>query len=1005
MKNKINIGIIKSLRLLNFIRYEDIEIDFKYGLTIITGPNGAGKSILIQSIQICLGASSLIFPNLRSLSDVIMEGKEKSEISLKINNPRINGRRLINLPPESPLYDLINYETFTIHRIINKKLNYWKIGNRRINKAQLDKIVAQMNIEPNNEFIFMSQHTPDSLLNTNKKDLFTTFAEATGLEKYRKKLIRGREKNKKREGEKSYWFEKLATEEGYLKKLEEQKRRYKDKIHLMDTLKNLKLELLWVPVCDIEKEEEILRSSLNYKERELQQNSNRKTKLERETQDIIKRKEEVKHIQHSENNELTTLSIQYSDYRSILETLKRDQQKISFKKKDNENKIKNLRKNIDFLNKKLKKSKPITFAEYFKELGGQIKKIRREISQLYEKKFDLNQQITDLKYQIRRITNDINNFKNLIEDIKRNGTSSLLSQDTLKILKEINKIQKNQNISFVGPVCTEITIKTLFKKWSKAINASLGGITEDIIALDERSLKILDELRRKKQFNVSLGYLKKNEIRKSEGDYSYSHPIQSEIINTLEGNEIVLSYIKKHRNGLLSDFDDANKLFELSKKYRKNVFTSDGFRYLPSYRSPKKGKIREIIGINSLGIGILEEYERKVEDLTKNLIVIEKKREITEQELSSIIKRYDNKEKEKIKLENAIELIKEDDNLKIEYEKLNNEKENDELNLKIKNYNEKLKRIIEKLSSFNEKFLFLDNELKKKQNNLDQLNNKSSILDIKFGKLQNKVDQLKGGLIILNDDISNYKDRLNLIADKRMELIRQAKEFSSRPSKIRDSVTLISLKTEAETHISTMDINENILTMFNKQKKKVEKYILEVEIRNTEIEELKNIESELFATYKNDIRSYLDKINLEFKRLLNPYYGEIKIKRIHNIEETSLEIFAAFDNIPFELTKLSAGQTSLTVISFLLSLQTLRRTPLKIIDEFTQRLDSFNQKQIINMIIDQYERIKDNINNQTSYFLPQFIIVTPEISNFKINYEFNHIAVSTTKPNIIINNL
>ncbi len=193
--------------------------------------------------------------------------------------------------------------------------------------------------------------------------------------------------------------------------------------------------------------------------------------------------------------------------------------------------------------------------------------------------------------------------------------------------------------------------------------------------------------------------------------------------------------------------------------------------------------------------------------------------------------------------------------------------------------------------------------------------------------------------------------------------------------------------------------------MFNKQKKKVEKYILEVEIRNTEIEELKNIESELFATYKNDIRSYLDKINLEFKRLLNPYYGEIKIKRIHNIEETSLEIFAAFDNIPFELTKLSAGQTSLTVISFLLSLQTLRRTPLKIIDEFTQRLDSFNQKQIINMIIDQYERIKDNINNQTSYFLPQFIIVTPEISNFKINYEFNHIAVSTTKPNIIINNL
>ncbi len=1005
MKNKLNVGIIKSLRLLNFIRYEDIEIEFKYGLTIITGPNGAGKSILIQSIQICLGASSLIFPNLKSISEVIMEGKQKSEISLKICNPRINGRRLINLPPESPLYDLINNETFTIHRIIKKKMNYWKIANRRIKKAQLDKIVALMNIEPTNEFIFMSQHTPDSLLNTNKRDLFTTFAGATGLEEYRKKMIIGREKIKKLEGEKSFWFEKLATEEGYLNKLAEQKNRYENKIHLMDTLKNLRLELFWVPVVDIEKEEKILRSSLKYKERELHQKANEKIKLEREIQDIIKQKEEIKKIQSLENNEVSTLSVQYSDYRSIIESLKREQQKISFKKKDKENRIKNLRKKIDFLNKKLKETKITTSTEYFKELDGQIKKIHQEINQLNEKKFDLNQQITDFNYQIRRLTNDINNYKNSIEDIKKNGTSSLLSQDTLKILKEINKTQKIQYISFVGPVCTEITIKASFKKWSKAINASLSGITEDIIALDENSLKILDKIRRTNQFNVSLGYLDKNETRRRRGDNYYSPPIQSEIINTLEGNQIVLNYINKHRNGLLSDFDDANKLFKLSKKYKMNIFTSDGFRYLPSYRSPKKGKIREIIGINSLDIGILEEYEQKIEDFTKKLIEIEKKREIMEQELKSIRKRYDNKENEKFKLVKAIELIKEDDNIKIEREKMITEKENDELILKLKEYNERLESINGKFNTFDKKLLYLDNELKKKQFDLDQLNNKASTLDIKFGKFQNKIDQLKGEINIFNDDISDYKIRLELIAEKRIKLIRQAREYGSRPPKIRDSATLISLKTEAETLISTMDINENILEMFKKQKKKVEKYILEVEIRNTEIEELKNIQFELFTTYKNDIRRNLKIINLEFKRLLIPYFGEIKIKRINNVEETSLEIFAAFDNRPLDLAKLSAGQTALTVISFLLSLQALRKTPLKIIDEFTQRLDSLNQKQIINMIIDQYERIKDNQNNNSSYFLPQFIIVTPEISNLKINYEFNHVAVSTTKPNIIIENL
>ncbi|MBA7553161.1 Chromosome partition protein Smc [subsurface metagenome] len=373
----------------------------------------------------------------------------------------------------------------------------------------------------------------------------------------------------------------------------------------------------------------------------------------------------------------------------------------------------------------------------------------------------------------------------------------------------------------------------------------------------------------------------------------------------------------------------------------------------------------------------------------------QKRKETFDTQLDVIVKRIKEKEKEQKALRNSKDILAKDDGLELESQ-LNKLQINYNKYLEdLKEFDEKISDVKKKLNNFSEKFEFLSKNVKKKHRIIDDLINKQSKIDNELGILQNEINQLEGNISIDDDDINKYGRKIGAINNEINSLSQKTEKISARPKKVREKEMVIKLKTEAETLVSTIDIDENILKLYEGQKKKVEKYSKEIDIRNLEISELNNVQKNLFNSYRNDLSLYLKTINLEFKKLIRPYFGEIRISEINKIEETSLHIFAAFDKNPLKITKLSAGQTALTIISFLISLQTLRKTPLKVIDEFTQRLDSSHQKQVINMIVDHFERIK---NENLEFYLPQFIIITPEISNLRINYPFNHICVSSTPP-------
>ena len=66
--------MLLELHVKNLALIEKADLEFKNGLTIITGETGAGKSILIDSINICLGA--------RFSKDMIRTGADNAYIEL-----------------------------------------------------------------------------------------------------------------------------------------------------------------------------------------------------------------------------------------------------------------------------------------------------------------------------------------------------------------------------------------------------------------------------------------------------------------------------------------------------------------------------------------------------------------------------------------------------------------------------------------------------------------------------------------------------------------------------------------------------------------------------------------------------------------------------------------------------------------------------------------------------------------------------------------------------------
>ncbi len=139
---------LKSISLRDFVIVHELELDLSGGFTVLTGETGAGKSILIDALQLALGA--------RAEAGVIREGAPRCEISAEFDSPK-------SLAPWLEQAGFDGGDTLLLRRTIDVqgKSRAW-INGSAATATQLKEIADQL-VDIHGQHAWQSLTRPDAV--------------------------------------------------------------------------------------------------------------------------------------------------------------------------------------------------------------------------------------------------------------------------------------------------------------------------------------------------------------------------------------------------------------------------------------------------------------------------------------------------------------------------------------------------------------------------------------------------------------------------------------------------------------------------------------------------------------------------------------------------------------------------------------------------------------------------------------------------------------------------
>ncbi|MDE6408590.1 MAG: DNA repair protein RecN [Anaeroplasmataceae bacterium] len=187
--------MLKSLSVRNFAIIEDIHIDFKEGMTVLTGETGAGKSLIIDTISLLLGQ--------RADSDMIRYGEKKATIVGVFSYTNSNLDELLSrfsIPKESDLT--------IVREIQDNGKNVIKLNNISISLTmlkQISNLLADIHIQNDtfrllNQDSYLSMICPNQDMSYDKIVSSYTVAYSKYLDSYRKYelIVKGQKESQER---------------------------------------------------------------------------------------------------------------------------------------------------------------------------------------------------------------------------------------------------------------------------------------------------------------------------------------------------------------------------------------------------------------------------------------------------------------------------------------------------------------------------------------------------------------------------------------------------------------------------------------------------------------------------------------------------------------------------------------------------------------------------------------------------------------------------------------
>ncbi|XP_066170860.1 structural maintenance of chromosomes protein 6 [Sylvia atricapilla] len=1004
------VGIIESIQLKNFMCHSNLgPFQFGSNLNFVVGTNGSGKSSVLTALIVGLGGKATATNRGSALKMFIQKGETSAHISITLRN---QGR------------DAFKPELYGTSITVNQRINQdgsrtCKLRNKSgtiisSKKEELIGILDHFNIQVDNPVSILTQEMSKQFLQTkNEGDKYKFFMKATQLEQMKEDYsVIGKTKKNIH----------VQIEQGE-ERLEELKKLYLEKKEIFKSiafvndmqsrLKDLKHQMAWAVVSEMEKEIEVLEEGVRAEEgnteflqkvEECQVKVNEAEKRYKAIQDkLISVSEEAQALHpqcitlkaevQAKRKAVHETEIIYNRSKTELKRLEKDSQQLSKRIEELKNcanqvsepeKLERQRR-IAYLREQLK-----AFHDEEIMIGQQVDQFQQAISKCWEEHSRLGRERSEVQQALDAQQKQLRDMKgSKTNTLKRFGPHIPAFLEAIELAYKQGRFRKKP----LGPLGALIHPKD--PELILAIESCLKGLLQAFCCdnhSDERTLQFLMSKHYARGHRPQIIVNKFQNKIYDTSQKAVHHPEFPSVLTALEIDNPVVANCLIDMRGietvlLIKSSRRAREVMQCNRppKNCKEAFTAEGDQvferryYSSSYVRPKF---------------LSQDVEAEISHLDKEIENKKAQLAASQQRLYSIEneirqnkdhlyahQRHQKQLQVKVRTANA------------EIADLENVEEHQSADVHI--LEDEAEENKSRMECVKQDMQLQSRKVEELKNNLEAAEKKLEEVKEKIHQVEEIAGPIKAELNQAESEVENSKRHLQHYEDKQREhvacinkhkdlLVSKGKELEEKMAKARQifserikvSRTVKSLDAEMNrlrekinSESSHRGNREEIIQQFHYAKERYEDASSKLKNSRRFIAKLDEVMTERLKVYRQFLRSLSMQCKLHFEQLLRLRGCSGHIIFDHKNETLSITVQPREEEkaAHCDLRSLSGGERSFSTVCFILSLWNITESPFRCMDEFDVYMDMLNRRIAIDMILERADFQRHR----------QFILFTP----------------------------
>ncbi|NXO79329.1 SMC6 protein, partial [Sitta europaea] len=1004
------VGIIESIQLKNFMCHSNLgPFQFGSNLNFVVGTNGSGKSSVLTALIVGLGGKATATNRGSSLKMFIQKGETSADISITLRN---QGR------------DAFKPELYGTSITVNQRIS--QDGSRTCKlksksgtiisskKEELIGILDHFNIQVDNPVSVLTQEMSKQFLQTkNEGDKYKFFMKATQLEQMKEDYsFIGKTKKNTR----------VQIEQGE-ERLEELKQLYLEKKEIFKSisfvndmqnrLKDLKHQMAWAVVGEMEKEIEVLKEGIKAEEgntellqkvEECQVKVNEAEKKYKAIQDkLIAVSEEAQALHpqcislkaevQAKRKAVNETEIIYNRSKTELKRLEKDSEQLRKRIEELKNcanqvsepeKLERQRR-IAYLREQLKAfhDEEVMIDQQVDQFQQAISKCREEYSRLRRESSEVQQALDAQQKQLRDLKDSKTNT------LKRYGPHVPAFLEAVEVAHKQGRFRKKP----IGPLGALIHPKD--PELILAIESCLKGLLQAFCCdnhSDERALQLLMAKYFARGHRPQIIVNKFQNKIYDTSERAVRHPEFPSVLTALEiDNPMVANCLIDMRGIetilLIKNSRKAREVMQCNRppKNCKEAFTAEGDQvferryYSSNFVRPKflsqdveaeishldkeiENKRAQLTAFQQC-LHSIENEMKQNEDHLYGHRRHQKQLQVKVRTASAEIADLENVEEhqsadihvlqdEAEENKGRMETVKQD--MQLQSRKL------EELKNTLQAAEKKLEEVKEKIHQVEEIAGPIKTELNQAESEVE--NSKSHLQHYEDKQREHVacINKHKDLLVSKGKELEEKMAKARQIFSERIKVSRTVKSLDAEMNRLREKINLES---------SHRGNREEIIQQFHYAKERYEDASNKVKNLRRFIAVLDEVMTERLKVYRQFLRNLSMHCKLHFEHLLRVRGCSGNIIFDHKNETLSITVQPREDEktARSDLRSLSGGERSFSTVCFILSLWNISESPFRCMDEFDVYMDMVNRRIAIDMILERADFQRHR----------QFILFTP----------------------------